>query len=252
MRRIGLILVGIMLLAACGGRSSTTHADTIPTATDSPATVAPATNTVTTTNTAVLGTNGTPVRQSVATPIVTSADTPVAGLESEAELKTKLLTLSDMPVGWTTAPSTPDDKSSPLCGHPGASGIDQVRATADYKKSDLGPFVSETLATFHKGDAARWLTEFRAKFTCTTDTISGNDGTPTTFQYAPLSFPKIGDDTYALRMTTDTGLLGSIVIDAVYVRVGDRVINILNTQFGSVDSELTQKLTQIAVERARQ
>jgi hypothetical protein len=185
------------------------------------------------------------------TTVATSA--PIAGLPTEDDLKPLMLTLSDMPVGWTTwNDDSGDDSSSPLCGHPGDSGINQVKTSVDFKKSDFGPFFSETLAVFKKGDAEQWMDQFKAKLTCNEDTITGDDGTPTPVELSPLSFPKIGDDTFALRMTADTGILGSYVVDAIYVRVGNKVIGILNLQLGAVDSDLTQSLTQLAVDRVKQ
>jgi len=189
-----------------------------------------------------------------ATPMPTTAVTAteaVKGLPSKEEVASKLLTLSDMPTGWTTSGSSSDSSNtSTLCGSSNDSGISQVKADADFKKGELGPYATEILAAFKSGDAEAWMKQFKAKFTCSEDTEI-SDGTPTTFHYSALSFPNLGDETFAIRMTTDAGILGEADVDVVYVRVGNDVLSVLNIGIRSVDSDLTQTLTQKAVDRVR-
>ena len=97
-------------------------------------------------------------------------------------------------------------------------------------------------------DAQAWMDALQKRLSCTTWTDTDSSGTKTTYELAPLSFPKIGDQTFAFRMTVETSLL-SAESDFVYVRAGDFVIEVGNVAVGSVDSDLTATPVQKALEK---
>ena len=69
-----------------------------------------------------------------------------------------------------------------------------------------------------------------------------------TVTISALSFPNVGDDTFAARFSAAT-TMGSYVGDIVYVRTGNRVMLLVNAGPGGVDSGVTEELTRLVADR---
>lgn len=251
MSRIVLLCVAILVLAACGGGAATSNdrAATIPTPTATAQSVADAHSTAVPSATEVAMTP-----KSTATVLTTKVATPTPkpskGLPTTDQLKTALLTLSDMPTGWTTSDQTgSDNSSSSMCGAtPTPTSSDETTVSVDFQRSQLGPFLTEQINAVPSGQMKKVFDKIKNSLSCTSWTEPDSEGTPTTYQLSPLSFPKMGDDTFAFRMSGGSGIF-TFEADAVYIRVGDSIITIANVAVGSVNSDLTESIAQKAVDK---
>lgn len=277
MKSFVLVLVGLVLLAACGGGSSSTAtsttaavatsattaalattASTAPAVTTGTATAAQATTT-TTESTAAATSATTPVAtamaSAVSSPPATAVTTPStsSGLATEDQLSAALIKLSDLPAGWVVSSSDESSnvEATGFCQPDASSGINQSRASADYETEDQSSYATETLTNFAPGDAAAWMKWLKPGVTCAQASEDQNSGTPTTYQVAPLSIPTVGDEMYAYQLTANDQALGVIKLDIVYTRFGNCVAAVGNVGFGDVDSNLTQSLVQKAMDNAK-
>jgi hypothetical protein len=177
---------------------------------------------------------------------------------TSAALDQALLKIEDMPTGWTvdTTTSSSNSASSGACGVRNALQRPERLTSADsqFTKGSLGPNLSETLTVYQAGTAKRVWDEVTAVLkTCTEYTSTNADGTTITFKLTPLSFPKLGDDTFALRLTADVALFGSASVDAIYVRYGDVFLTVVHLSIGltSVDTTLTEQVVRKAEAKLR-
>ena len=253
MSRFVLLCVTMLVFAACGGGAATSNdrAATIPSPTATAQSVATADSTAVPSTTEVAMTP-----QSTATVLPTKVATPTPqpskGLPTSDQLKTALLTLSDMPTGWTTSDQTgSDSSSSSMCGAtPTPTSSDETTVSVDFQKSQLGPFLTEQIVVVLSGQMKTAFDQIKNSLSCMSWTEPDSEGTPTTYQLSPLSFPKMGDDTFAFRMSGGSGMF-TFEADAVYIRVGDSAITIANVAVGSVDSDLTASIAEKAVDKLR-
>lgn len=97
------------------------------------------------------------------------------------------------------------------------------------------------------------MTEFSDAFgACTEWTDIDEDGTETVWRLGPLSFPKVGDETFAFRMSTVT-FLGAVELDFIVWRRGNIVGVIGHTTIGfeGIDSEQTEAFVRRADEKSK-
>jgi hypothetical protein len=78
----------------------------------------------------------------------------------------------------------------------------------------------------------------------------GADGKVTEFRLSALSFPKLGDDTFAVRMSTDAEGL-SVVIDVIVVRRSGVMMLLTNAGVGvgTPDSATTETVARKALDK---
>ena len=189
---------GVALFAACGGSD---NAETI-SGTPKPAvTVTSASNAV------------------PAAPTTAPTEEPPP---TSDRLQRLALKIEDLPSGWTTMPPDTDDSNTQICNRPPASTQfkPSANAEADYQQSDFGPFLVHVLASYSATDARRAM-DYVAEMlkACTEWTQTSADGTKVTFRLSPLSFTKLGDETFAVRMSTrDVPLFGTAQFDLVFWR----------------------------------
>ena len=196
--------------------------------------------------------------QPIATSTPDASDEPEDASEGESESSTvsedglsrALLTISDMPTGWTTSPPETDEDEG-FCGV-------EFESTAlfdievGFQQSVTGPFAGHRLQAFPPGEAQRsFEAGVERASSCGEFTITNDDGTVNIWQVSPLSFPEVGDDTFAFRASTEVALFGSVTVDLVAFRRGDfiSVLAFSVLGFGSPDPELAERLVRLADER---
>lgn len=219
MRKCGVaVLAGVLALAGCGGGSD--KAKTIEATT------------------------------------TTGAVTSTTEKRAPADIASALLTVGDFPTGWSEAPPDEDEEDD---GSDCASDFDmdeqvppKAKAERNFQESDMGPFVFHAVASYESTGQAKEVLRLFGDFLkkCQTFESTDEDGTKTTGTMSALSFPKLGDDTYALRMTfkQEEGFSGSG--DVIVIREGDAVTLLFNFGIaGSADTELTESLSRKAAER---
>lgn len=190
---------------------------------------------------------GDDMSQQIPTPTPDPSVAPLEALLSEA-----LLTLEDMPAGWTTSPRVDLNGGGALalCGVP-SQHSPSAQVDAGYQQSDIGPFVGHIVQAFASGEAADTLADGRAAAgSCNGWTETSEDGTQTQWQVTPLAFPQLGDETLALRLSAEASQFGVVTMDLVYVRRGDYLTGVANSVWGYVvDSEQTVALAGRADEK---
>ena len=177
--------------------------------------------------------------------------------EIAERLSAALLSIEDMPTGWAVGPpdEDEDENENDICGISSGQFAEgaAARVTANFQESEFGPFLAQVIDFFPDGDAERVMTEFSDAFgSCTEWTDIDEDGTETTWRLSPLSFPKVGDETFAFRMSTVT-FLGAFEVDFIVWRRGDVVEVIGHSMIGfeGIDSEQTEAFVRQADERSK-
>jgi hypothetical protein len=158
---------------------------------------------------------------------------------SKPELQRALLTIKDLPAGYsrTTASSSKSDAvGSCANAKDPLEGATRAQAEADFGRGTFGPFIFEVIAQQRPGTAAKGMTAFRKLLArCSSFNSRGADGTSTTGHFTPESFPRLGDDTIALRLRLQThggdSLNVSLAGDVVVVRTGDVVTLVMQAGF---------------------
>jgi hypothetical protein len=184
-----------------------------------------------------------------------------AALAKSALTKTRLasamLALSDMPTGWATLPITASDTkpdNTGACNKPNSFARAQsLRSTANAvaafaKDPQTGPAISEVAFAFRTAKDAR---KFMAPpdFSCGEFDVDGSNGV--TYHYTGmglLSFPKVGDQTLAIRSSRTprkgdaTGT--KTTQDTVAARLGSTVIVVSRTGLSPDTDELSTYVTK--------
>lgn len=179
-------------------------------------------------------------------PTVAPTQAPIADASGidQAALFASLLTINDMPTGWTGAapvfePRTPGGTYTSFCTQLPARSI--AAAYVEFEKSALGPFLTHSIVVYPDSANARAALDdlMSAAQNCSQFT----DSSGSTNTISPLSFPSLGDDTFAVRSS------GTVEMDAIYILVDNVLINIHHGGIGAVDSALTEASARLATER---
>jgi hypothetical protein len=162
-----------------------------------------------------------------------------------------LLTLSDMPTGWTQDPEQDaDDEDATLCDVEPLEEVQAVDdASADFSAGDFGPLLSHMVGVYEDQDAEAAMDSFMdALEGCTEWTDETEDG-PVTFRPTPLAFPSFGDDTVAVRIRAESELF-DMTLDVVVWRRANVVslITVIEV-FGTPDADQTEEFVTVADER---
>lgn len=194
----------------------------------------------------------TPAAASTAEPTAASTQVAAAGQPTQDQLTSGLLTVSDMPDGWSDVPPDPSTDAEPVgfCQPDAVSGINQIRANGAFQQQDQGLYLQETLTGFAPGDSTAWMNWVQPTVNCAQVT-DNSVSPPVVYRVTALNFPTMGDQILAYRLSVSDPSLGEIAYDIVYARVGKCVAAIANLALGTANSDLTQSAAQTAVNRAR-
>lgn len=176
-----------------------------------------------------------------ATPVAATTAEPTGGA---GPLTSALLTVADLPLGFTAQEGVPEAAAL------GCAGIDGVylsagtaeRAAVSFAHTLTAAFVNETITTRPDGAAATALARFRRAATeCAR--FTGPDGTAYRVTAVPL--PRFGDGSAALRVTS--GLAEARPVELAAVRVGDTVVAVAAAKAGAGDADLTRTVVARAL-----
>jgi len=170
------------------------------------------------------------------TPPTGPAPPPIPNLQAE------LLTPSDMPAGWSVDKSPSDATSRPSC----LKNLDAQlhtgeisRAEAKYQGgSNSIPHLDETLAFYGHGVATGKLAIFDQTISRCGQVTFSSGGNTFTGTIGAMSFPAVGDESYAYQMNLSTkanGLNVTIGFDVVVARKGDTAFDLALTDLGTPD-----------------
>jgi hypothetical protein len=126
-----------------------------------------------------------------------------------------LITLEDVPVGWSQVVSRPPSTiARGFCNAP-ASGLGRSGSVrADFQGSDTGPLLAHMIQVASLTEAERIVGVLSALAVPCEWEESTSDGEPLRWTARRMEFPQLGDETVALRATVTAGVLTG---DAAYV-----------------------------------
>ena len=156
-----------------------------------------------------------------------------------------LLTLDDMPTGWTQnetavfTPSTPGGTYRSMCQDIPARSIGS--ASVSFSQSTLGPQVDQFITIYPSSEEAEAAMADLSGVAQECGEYSDDNGN--VFTLSPLAFPSLGDDTFAVRSANQL-----VQADWVRIRVDSAIINLIQAGL-SINSELTEELARLAVDR---
>jgi hypothetical protein len=250
-RAARLAMLIVVIASACGSDSD--RADTVPAAASAPPTSGDsAAETQPDSAEAVASTAES--EPAVQTTLQAAIEEPDSNGRDPAEI---IITLDDMPTGWS--PSAEDDEEEDS-GEGGscldsvfnsssdlfASNSDVPTAEASFSQSDFGPFLGAAVAT--EVEQADELFEGLAERFAACDGTTDDQGY--TYAVLPVSFPALGDDTFATRIDGEGNGSFPISMMLVLARVDDVVIFTFGAAvMGAYDAALVEQATRTMVDR---
>ncbi|MEU6020676.1 hypothetical protein [Micromonospora sp. NPDC047134] len=216
--------------------------------------------------TALLASCGLPAPPPLPTPPPTSpvpdlvpTSVPTAPPPSDAELAAALLTAADIGGSYRSIPIEANAAGGlgdgvTQCGE--AASDDGAtpggrRAEAGFQGGQLGPFVAEVLTALPQTDAQRAMAAFRRAMQECAEFTSSGDLSGVTIRLEQLSFPTMGDETFAYRVIAAAG--GGLVLYGHVVAVRHRDVLVLITlmQVGSPEVGPTAEIVAKAVDKLK-
>jgi len=166
----------------------------------------------------------------------------------------QLLTLADLPAGWSVDNSPDTSSSTPKCFQDAKDPTTNAKAKAKAKfqgGSNGIPALEEGIA-YLPGQAQKVMTEFaqvmsgcgQIKFTDSGHTFTGSIG--------QMSFPNLGQQTepYQVNLSTSaSGLTLTLGLDLIAIRQGDEIALIYYGDLGTPDINQVQQFAQKAISK---
>lgn len=192
----------------------------------------------------------------------TTADTAASppeprsgGVRATVDLTPALLRPEDMPSGWTTtAAPLPDAYDVGFFECPVLTSQPLDETSVGFILEEFQPswlfYVSHTVKQFADGEAKQAIEEAVSVFeSCTTWSSTTSEGAPITYTLAPLSFPKLGDQTFALTINIKSGG-GAMQVHVVYLRRDNAMAQLSVLVAGVHDVQLDPDLTKRLARKA--
>ncbi|MGA7670655.1 MAG: hypothetical protein WBW04_09555 [Nitrolancea sp.] len=173
---------------------------------------------------------------------------PTPQLPDTLELKSALLSASDIGTGWVL--QTVDDKNGVLdlpCGNT-PPDTRYVRVTEIFTQDTTRSRLSETIAAFHQGKATEWMDDAQAGTGCTP--LDGTDphGTPIATTVEPLTLEPLGDQSFGYRMTTNYAGV-SYVSELAFIRQDDVILEVGESINADSENDQMNSLEQQALDK---
>jgi hypothetical protein len=188
-----------------------------------------------------------------------ASTTTVNRTVTSESLRSALLTADDLPAGYVedtsqggpTAPGTPDNPAcaAALKGFKDSATVrrDAPNADAKFTAGEAGPFLLQSVSWLPGTEATRGFAAFRAALAkCASWSVTGPDGTKSTFTLVPMTFPTLGDDSYALRVTIQLAGL-SVGANLVVFRAANALCVLVHSGVPSVPAAATETIGRTAV-----
>jgi hypothetical protein len=204
-------------------------------------------------------------------PTATKHDKPkTKPLPSQGQVDRATLKLADLPTGYAPDPDPDEDDTTTSSSNPKCTALLEKtdanekdpsslsnaprKAKSAFQADEFGPFLAHSVGIW-ESDAGpkKGMDTFRELIaTCRSWNQTDKDGSKAKITLLALSFPKLADETIALRMKVD--LTGSIKItltaDVVAVRKANGISLFTYARFGPADSKIElESLVRTTVER---
>ena len=159
---------------------------------------------------------------------------------SAAALHGVLLTVEDLPPGYTVSPPDEDDgydTDDAYCdGADPAKTVPPAREEeVGFRKGSVGPFLNQSILQYTTTDEAqRYMAEFREILDrCSSYDQTDEDGETSTVTVTTMPFDRVGDDTLAMKFTVQGAFPFSG--DMVFVREDGIVLAVATMVLDSAD-----------------
>lgn len=251
---LGAATAVTLFLAGCGSDSG--QADTVSERATTTAVAATSTDNEQTagtqpTDSAESSSDETTVPETV--PEDTSPPDPEAGSKDPESI---IVRLEDLPTGWSPTPDEDDeeDDESTSCLDTlfpdDLSGFfedpNAPTAEAAFQQSEFGPFLGAGVTTEFP-DGERLFDGLGDRFAAC-DGTTDSDGV--TYSIMPVSFPNLGDDTFAVRVDGENPEGFPVSFVMALVRVDDVMIMTFGAAvMGPADAQLVEDVTRTMVDR---
>jgi hypothetical protein len=162
-----------------------------------------------------------------------------------------LITSDDLPGDWSdsSAINLGEDSDNSICNVPGPDTVIEplARAEAQFQQSDFGPFVLMNVSAYEDEDEAEEIMDYlREAISCD---VWDDEDRGWEWDIRSLTFPDKGDDTFSVRLSTSMGFVGTIRLHAVFVQTDNIITLVGNGALGDVDSDDTEAIVDLALER---
>lgn len=188
---------------------------------------------------------------------------------TDAQIEKALLAVDDLPSGWSVSADDEDEDEdddsdsetsadNPECQKlmDAMDGDDESEAFGEgevsFQQSEWGPFLSQSVSSKEGDEIEKAMTAFREAFeTCESFTETDADGTKTEFKISDMSFPDLGDDTVALKMSAEAEGF-PVDVPLVVVRVDQNVILLASFGIGQgMDAKELETVARTAVTKVK-
>jgi hypothetical protein len=162
-------------------------------------------------------------------------------------LRTGLLKLQDLPVGYEGVPGSGSSSSGSLCGPKIAKSV--ARVEVDFAKGPNGPFLFDSIKEVATGTGASDMTKLEARVAgCHAFSHKDSSGTIDTYRLSSISFPVLGDQSIAFRIDGKAGAY-RVHFDFAVIRRGDVFIMIDQGGLETANPNLLLELSRKALRR---
>jgi hypothetical protein len=189
------------------------------------------------------------------------AGTPVkrAGDQlTKAQIKHALLTVADLPAGWTATPTEEEndseDKVSPAECQEVLDALDDkstdaaAKGEANFNKGGpFGTIMSETISSYADAvddDVVQDIADAFSK--CPSFTSTDSDGEVSKVTVSPMSFANLADQTLAVAMSFESSTF-TVSVNVAYVVIGHNVVAMINGGVAGADGAQLEKVTKKAI-----
>lgn len=177
---------------------------------------------------------------------------------TEAQIRKALLSVSDLPTGWTATPAEDDDESEDTVSPPKCRDVldalddtsTDAAAEGEANFSKGGPFgtiLSQTISSYNEAVDSSRVQEIADAFSeCPNFSSTDSDGEVSKVSVSPMSFGNVGDQTLAFAMTLESSMF-TFSVNVAYVVVGHNVVAMINGGVAGADGAQLEKLAKQAI-----
>ena len=190
--------------------------------------------------------------------VVEAPEDPAGDQLSKAQIGRALLSVSDLPAGWTATPAEDDEESEDTVSPPKCKDVlDALDETstdaaaegeANFNKGGpFGTILSQTISSYADPvDSSRVQKIADAFSNCPTFKSTDSDGEVSEITVSPMSFANLGDQTLAFAMTLESSGF-AVSVNVAYVVIGHNVGAMVNGGLAGADGAQLEKLAKQAI-----
>jgi hypothetical protein len=190
--------------------------------------------------------------------VVEAPEDPTGDQLSKAQIGKALLTVSDLPAGWTATPAEEEEESEDTVSPPKCKDVLEAldetstdaaaEGEANFNKG--GPFgtvLSQTISSYSEPVDSSRIQEIADAFSdCPSFNSTDTDGEVSKVTVSPMSFGNLGDQTLAFAMTLESSAF-TVSVNVAYVVIGHNVVAMVNGGLAGADGAQLEKLAKQAI-----